>query len=193
MFRNSEGYYDPTAGEAIKNAMESGNDREVKRGDIFLIDNKNPENGEKYGYLVISRENDGEESVVTVNLRVTKYKNPCSAMLMGKVPMSAMYREIRTTNKKDLTEYVRSATDKEMEQIDRCIMEAVLPEVKITKPQKEKKPEANEESIRLKMERDFYKDLYEKTLERLIGKKEMDQIETMYKKFMEGLRTYAMQ
>ena len=171
IWRNSEGYYDPTAGGAIKNIMKEERTMEIMRGDIYYTIRNNPESDIRQAALVISNDNNSGKNVITVNLWTKKPSGGYAVDVMGKVPMVAMCKEIYTCSKDALTEYVRTATDEEMNEVDRCIKKAILgPEEPDSAPIRETlAPNTDEDKFRAETERDVYKRLYEQLLERMIG------------------------
>lgn len=160
IWRNSEGYYDPTAGGgAINNIMKEERTMEIMRGDIYYTIRNNPESDVRQAALVISNDNHSGKNVVTVNLWTGKPFGEYAADVMAKVPMVAMCKEIYTCSKDALTEYVRTATDEEMNEVDRCIKKAILG---IEEPDSAPIPEVSapntdEDKFRAEIERDVYK------------------------------------
>lgn len=171
IWRNSEGYYDPTAGGAIKNIMKEERTMEIMRGDIYYTKRNNPESDIRQAALVISNDNHSGKNVVIVNLWTGKPSGGYAVDVMAKVPMVAMCKEIYTCSKDALTEYVRTATDEEMNEVDRCIKKAILG---IEEPDSAPIPEApapytDEDRLHAEIERDIYKNLYEQLFERMVG------------------------
>lgn len=168
IWRNSEGYYDPTAGGAIKNIMKEERTMEIMRGDIYYTIRNNPESDIRQAALVISNDNNSGKSVVIVNLWTGKPSGKYTVDIMAKVPMVAMCKEIYTCSKDTLTEYVRTATDEGMNEVDRCIRKAILgPD----EPDSTPIPEAtytDEDRLHAEIERDIYKNLYEQLFERMV-------------------------
>lgn len=169
IWRNSEGYYDPTAGGgAINNIMKEERTMEIMRGDIYYTIRNNPESDIRQASLVISNDNHSGKNVVTVNLWAKKPSGEYAADVMAKVPMVAMCKEIYTCSKDNLTEYVRTATEEEMNEVDRCIRKAILgPD----EPDSAPIPEAtytDEDRLHAEIERDIYKNLYEQLFERMV-------------------------
>lgn len=173
IWRNSEGYYDPTAGGAIKNIMKEERTMEIMRGDIYYTIRNNPESDIRQAALVISNDNNSGKNVVIVNLWTKKPSGGYVADVMAKVPMVAMCKEIYTCSKDSLTEYVRTATDEEMNEVDRCIKKAIFgteaPETESTIHAPQPCTSANDDDrIRTETERNIYKNLYEQLLERMV-------------------------
>ena len=141
---------------------------EIMRGDIYYTIRNNPESAIRQASLVISNDNHSGKNVVTVNLWTKKPSGEYAADVMAKVPMVAMCKEIYTCPKDTLTEYVRTATEEEMNEVDRCIRKAILgPE----DPDNTPIPEAtytDEDRLHAEIERDIYKNLYEQLFERMV-------------------------
>lgn len=173
IWRNSEGYYDPTAGGAINNIMKEECTMEIMRGDIYYTTKNNPESGNRQAALVISNDNHSGKNVVIVNLWTGKPSGGYAVDIMAKVPMVAMCKEIFTCSKDTLTEYVRTATDEEMNKVDRCIKKAIFgaeaPETESTIHAPQPCTSTNDDDrIRTETERNIYKNLYEQLLERMV-------------------------
>lgn len=141
----------------------------IMRGDIYYTIKNNPESDIRQAALVISNDNNSGKNVVIVNLWTGKPSGRYAVDIMAKVPMVAMCKEIYTCSKDALTEYVRTATDEEMNEVNRCIKKAIFG---IEGPDSAPIPETpytDEDKFRAETERDVYKRLYEQLLERMIG------------------------
>lgn len=143
---------------------------EIMRGDIYYTIRNNPESDIRQAALVISNDNHSGKNVVIVNLWTGKPSGGYAVDIMAKVPMVAMCKEICTCSKDALTEYVRTATDEEMNKVDRCIKKAIFG---IEGPDSAPIPEApapntDENKFRAEIERDVYKKLYEQLFERMV-------------------------
>lgn len=199
---NHEGYRDPTADIAIKNA-----EREVKamhidilRGDIFYVEKmgSKPTGSEQWAgrpAIVVSNNTRNRESDVIEVVYLTgsvKTPLPTHVKVIAKIPSIAICEQITSVSKSRLGEYIKSCTEKEMQEIDRAlaISLGLTPPAqpgKATKPNTDSetgqdgrvpvvkmssemlKIMSSDREIRLETERDLYKKLYEDTLERLIG------------------------
>lgn len=173
IWRNNEGYYDPTAGGAIKNIMKEERTMEIMRGDIYYTARNNPESNIRQAALVISDDNNFGKNVVIVNLWTGKPSGGYAVDIMAKVPMVAMCKEIFTCSKDTLTEYVRTATDEEMNEVDQCIKKVIFgteaPETESTIHVPQPCTSTNDDDrIRTETERNIYKNLYEQLLERMV-------------------------
>lgn len=174
--RNHEGYMDLTAYQALKNIERKTKDMEVKRGDIFEIEKPN---GERQPALVISSDEACEEndSVCIVYLCKAKYKRPCDVDMAAGDMMVARCEKIYTMNTERLTEYMRTANEREMKEVDRTLLRTLGIEAEKDKKHEDNKgegtreegyekaielKETHEQLIRAEAERDVYKSLYER-------------------------------
>lgn len=182
---NTEGYYDPTAYKAIKNIEKERNEMEVYRGDIFYV--------KKAGYTTWSEQEAGRPAVIVSNNTGNKFSNnvevvyltsqnktelPTHVDIICKVPSTAMCESVYTVSKERLTDYVRSCTDKEMEQIDAALLIslALYPDPVTAEQQNENVQDIQEtvqqndiDTAKIEAERDVYKMLYNQLLEKMIA------------------------
>lgn len=171
--RNASGYYDPTAYEALKGVMK---EMEVKRGDIFYIENKYAteypsgiQNEHRPAIIVSNDTGNKFSNVVEVVFLTSQDKKPLPThcTVLCRVPSIALCEQINTIHKDRIGDFVRTCTDKEMQAVDECIKASLgLSDQQILTPAA---PVANEDMIRLSAERDTYKRLYEQVLEKLMG------------------------
>lgn len=129
--RNGSGYYDPTAYKAIKNA-DGGVNMEIYRGDIFYIENKydsyGSEQREGRPALVVSNNtgNHFSEIVSVVWLTTVEKKPlPTHCEVMSRVPSIALCEQVITVSQNRLGSYIRTATDAEMKEVDKCLLIAL--------------------------------------------------------------------
>lgn len=123
-YKNSAGYADPTAYQAIKNMKEP----DYKRGDIvFCCDNRettgNEQNRQRYAVIVSNDTGNFFSQVVEVVFLTTQEKKPLPThtTVMCKVPSTALCEQITTISKERISEYIRTCANEEMQAIERCM------------------------------------------------------------------------
>ena len=124
-YKNSAGYADPTAYQAINNIMR---EPEYKRGDVvFVRDYRQTTGSEQNAFrpaVIVSNDKANLFSpVVEVVFLTTQEKKPLPThtTVLCKIPSTALCEQITTVSKERITEYIRSCTKKELQAIDRCI------------------------------------------------------------------------
>lgn len=174
ILRNGSGYVDPTAYKAIKNYQE-GEEMEYKRGDIIwyethsgkfkkaLIVSADYRKGSFYqSIIVLTDEPKTEDSVPVV----------CGGMMYVDCGMVSFAQIDR------INEYIRTASDEEMAQVDEILaknlgIERKTVEVPVEKLVKVPAPvqyaDNTEELMQAKAEAGIYKNLYEQLLAKMIG------------------------
>ena len=131
--RNSEGYYDPTAGIAIRNVER--NERmmqEFKRGDIFYV--------EKSGSRAASGSNqpEGRPALIVSNDRFNKTSDILEVVYLTYNPRNdlpthvtirqttsesvAICEQVTSVHKERFISYISSATEDEMARIDMALL-----------------------------------------------------------------------
>lgn len=130
--RNGSGYYDPTAYKAIRKFQNGGGTMEVYRGDIFYIeDNYRTEGSEQRPgrpALVVSNNTGNYHSdIVSIVWLTTAEKKPLPThcKILSRTPSTAICEQVVTISQNRLGEYIRTATEAEMKEIDRCLMIAL--------------------------------------------------------------------
>lgn len=128
--KNAEGYNDPTAYKAIKNAI--GARMEIYRGDIFYIEDKFKTEGSEQRpgrpALVVSNNagNYHSDNVSVVWLTTADKKPmPTHVEVMCKVPSTALCETVITISKERLGGFIKAATDEEMEAVDKALAVAL--------------------------------------------------------------------
>lgn len=126
--RNSEGYYDPTAYEAMKNNI-GGAKMEVLRGDIYFVKSFakaiGSEQTEDRPAVIVSNDTGNHFSnICEVVYLTTKEKKPLPTHveIMGRVPSTALCEQVHSVSKERLVEYIKTCTDAEMKAIDRALL-----------------------------------------------------------------------
>lgn len=131
--RNSEGYSDPTANEAIANlSQKQHNDiysvQGVFRGDIYIVANKNNAYGHEQrnsrpAVVVSNDKNNKFSTTVEVVYLTTKPKHslPTHVQVIGRMLSTALCEQITTIDKRRLGDFVRTCSDKEMREIDKAL------------------------------------------------------------------------
>lgn len=123
--RNGEGYFDPTAFEAMKNILKGAkNTMDIYRGDIFFVEGRT--NGYDKGRpCVIVSNNTGNHfsnSVEVVWLTTAEKKTlPTHVEIIAGQKATAMCEGIATIHKDRLTNYMRTCTQREMQAIDKAL------------------------------------------------------------------------
>ena len=172
--RNASGYYDPTAYEALKGVIES---MEIKRGDIFFIENRkyaldfSPVIQDAHRPAIIVSNDTGNKfsNVVEVVYLTSQEKKelPTHCSVLCRVPSTALCEQVCTVSKDRLGDFIRTCTDREMKAVNECIKVSLgLTDSEIHTPAV---PTANTDTVQLMTERDLYKKLYEQMLEKVIG------------------------
>ena len=112
----------------------------ILRGDIFYIHKGGVTTGQEQESgipaVVVSNDKNNEYSnVIEVVYCTTKQKTklPTHCTVLCQVPSIALCEQIFTVSKERVGEYVRSCTEKEMEQIDKCMMISLGIEVPVNK------------------------------------------------------------
>lgn len=123
--RNGEGYYDPTAYEAMKNILKGAKPMEIYRGDIFFVEG-GTNNYEKGRPCVIVSNNTGNHfsNCVEVVWLTTAEKKPLPThveVIAGQ-KATAMCEGIETIRKERLSNFMRTCTPAEMQAIDGALM-----------------------------------------------------------------------
>lgn len=127
IYKNGEQYQDNTAGEAIRRTLYCGktnavNGREFKRGEIYMTTKGFP-------CIVVSNENMSKHKSQSV---VFLYDNEADADKYGiqtevicKSKKYANCTKVQFLNSEYFTDYVRTATEKEMKAVDNALMNAL--------------------------------------------------------------------
>lgn len=121
--KNGSGYYDPTAFEAIINARGGVNNMEVYKGDIFYIEKG--KTGEKSPAVVVSATEVIEETgCAQVAWLTNKEENSSSthAKVMCMTPSVAICEKLSFAYLDRFGEYIRTCTEKEMQDIDNAML-----------------------------------------------------------------------
>ena len=119
--RNAEGYYDPTAYQAIK-TCDGKEGREILRGEIYEYLSAK---GEYRSALVVGSNDRANDRVISVLLLSEEQRGSytvpvvCGQMMYTHCDMVSYAFEDRLGN------YVRTATDAEMEAVDRMMADAL--------------------------------------------------------------------
>lgn len=172
--RNASGYYDPTAYKALKGVIEN---MEIKRGDIFFIENRKYiedysviRNDASRPAIIVSNDTGNKFSnVVEVVYLTTQDKKPLPTHcdVMCRIPSTALCEQVQTVSKERIGDFIRTCTDKEMQAVNECIKVSLgLSDSEIQAPAA---PVASADTVQLTVERDLYKRLYEQMLEKMIG------------------------
>ena len=159
--KNGEGYCDKTAYAAMKNVMKEEETVEVKRGEIWEVDQSNglvkevlciqPFSG-YFEHIMLTDKKPGENSVI-IRSREMMYSD------VGRVSYSLTSRA---------ASYIRTVPEDEMAEILKKIACALnIGNASVTEPVSD--PYQAEKVIGLEKERDIYKHLYNDLLEKVIS------------------------
>ena len=123
VFRNAEHYYDPTAGGAITNIEEGEKIMEkFAKGGIWYC---NTGRMNKAPVLIVSDMEQMKDGYVIVSAITSKSPtaepDPAACEILTRYLSVAHLNNLRTVPMGDLEEFMRSCTDAEMAQIDKCL------------------------------------------------------------------------
>ena len=186
VMKNSEGYSDPTAGAVLKKEGALSKPLKVKRGDIFYISipfaTGHEMEKDRPGIVVSCDElNDTSPCIIVVLCTAALKKDLPEHVIINSTPTksTAMCEHICTVDKSRLDRYVGRCTDTEMERVSCGIMAGLnigcLDLASPAEPPVERAPEPiiqestlpSLELVRTEAERDTYRDLYERLLDRV--------------------------
>lgn len=128
---NGSGYYDPTAYQAIINAEkgQKGKTMEVYRGDIFYVKKVGSITGSEQESgrpaVIVSNDTGNQHSPVVEVVYLTtqdKPPMPTHCKVICKQKSTALCEQVYTVSKDRLADYVKTCSDAEMREIDRCLM-----------------------------------------------------------------------
>ena len=177
LFRNGSGYVDYTAYKAIKN-IERNKKMDFNRGEIFEIETNR---GESRKALIVSanfRKNNRFQSVIILT------DEPKSEDAVPIVCEGMMYADcgmVSFTSEDRIINYIRTAREEEMEQIDEGIATCLGIELETIIVEKKKEPEewvipheqmvkiTVEEFVKAQTEAETYKDLYNQILSKVLS------------------------
>lgn len=177
ILRNGSGYADPTAYKAIQNYQRGEVILELKRGEIYEYEM--PNGKEIKHALIVSGDFRNDYGCLNVIVLTDEEKTDgfyvpivCGGMMYADCCMVSFALRSRIGN------YVRTATDKEMAQIDAGIAKCLDIEQKTVEVPVEKIVEVpapvqysdnTEELMKAKAEASIYKNLYEQLLAKVMG------------------------
>lgn len=123
---NSSGYADPTAFNAITNALADEAQREIQRGDIYYVA-KNSEPGAPNRPAVIVSPNGGGRCIAVVYLtrKNVEISNAHVKIMCKNDIATAMCEQITTVWEDRLRSYICTCTDEEMTRIDAALLAAL--------------------------------------------------------------------
>ena len=129
LMHNGEGYYDPTAYQAIINVQKGQKKMEIYRGDIFYVKKTGNITGSEQDSgrpaVIVSNEYGNEHApVVEIVYLTTQQKNPLPThcQVICKTKSTALCEQIYTVSKDRLGDYIKTCTSDEMAAIDQCLM-----------------------------------------------------------------------
>lgn len=198
--RNSEGYFDPTAGIALRNVERTEKSmQQIRRGDIFYIEKYATVGSEQMAgrpALVVSNDkcNENADTIEIVYLTTAPKKDlPTHVTIRSTSREStALCEQVTTVSVTKVKDYMCSASAKEMAQIELALLisldlnmgalEATEAPKKAPEPtpqpvaeiyvgdDDEKIDELEKEVLKLKAQLDLYQDLYELLSDRFYGR-----------------------
>ena len=198
--RNSEGYFDPTAGIALRNVERTEKSmQQIRRGDIFYIEKYATVGSEQMAgrpALVGSTDkcNENADTIEIVYLTTAPKKDlPTHVTIRSTSREStALCEQVTTVSVTKVKDYMCSASAKEMAQIELALLisldlnmgalEATEAPKKAPEPtpqpvaeiyvgdDDEKIDELEKEVLKLKAQLDLYQDLYERLSDRFYGR-----------------------
>ncbi len=198
--RNSEGYFDPTAGIALRNVERTEKSmQQIRRGDIFYIEKYATVGSEQMAgrpALVVSNDkcNENADTIEIVYLTTAPKKDlPTHVTIRSTSREStALCEQVTTVSVTKVKDYMCSASAKEMAQIELALLisldlnmgarEATEAPQKAPEPtpqpvaeiyvgdESERVDELEKEVLKLKAQLDLYQDLYERLSDRFYGR-----------------------
>lgn len=198
--RNSEGYFDPTAGIALRNVERTEKSmQQIRRGDIFYIEKYATVGSEQMAgrpALVVSNDkcNENTDTIEIVYLTTAPKKDlPTHVTIRSTSREStALCEQVTTVSVTKVKDYMCSASAKEMAQIELALLISLdlnMGALEATEaPQKAPEPtpqpvaeiyvgddderidELEKEVLKLKAQLDLYQDLYERLSDRFYGR-----------------------
>lgn len=193
--RNASGVVDPTMYEAMKNIESEGKTMDITRGSMWEVEMDFGNKDNRKALIVSSNENTGDKMINVIFLNDADFGKIVVSIERG----NAMYADCTKVSliaSDRLLDCIGEATEQEMADIDAGIIEALgLPgEVTVTNADEETKrlrykcrelenyiadmkarvqpATPTEDLVRLQVERDLYKEQYEKLFNKMIGKGE---------------------
>ena len=157
----------------------------IRRGEIYHI-------GKSFNSNIVGSEQEADRPAIIVSNNLGNEHSSCVEIVYltsqpkkpmpthvaidCKVPSTALCKQVYTVSKERIKEYIKRCSDEEMEQIDKALMISLgIDNVETHEKEPEStmsipiKPEQAIEVIKVEQERNIYKDLYEKLLEKMIG------------------------
>ena len=168
-YKNAEGYADPTAYQAIKNAMS------IRRGQIWYIDNEREATGSEMGgtrpgIIVSNDANNKFSRTVEVVFLTTAHKKdiPTHVTIRSSGRIStALAEQVTTVDVSRVRDLCGTLTRQELQALDAAILISLGLSAPKTETTPEPKPEPKTDPsqlIRLETERDLYRQLYTELL-----------------------------
>lgn len=179
LYKNSEGYYDPTAGQALENMMKEDKtmNNVYYKGDI--LDAYTQEGSIGNPVMIVNADDNmegGNVSVVYIEERA-QVKNRFCVPVIARGEMYARCDRIFTIRKDRIQGLIRTATEKEYNAVNDALLLSLGIEPKTKEPiekkdkeeqHKKENMEIMEEFIKATAQRDTYKQLYQELLERIV-------------------------
>lgn len=180
LLRNGSGYVDYTAYKAMTNLQKGENDMEFKRGEIFEYEQVG--RGEIRKALIVSADFRSKDRYLNAILLTEEPKGNINVPIVCEGMMYADCGMVSFVSNDRLENFIRRATDTEMQEVEKGIAKCLGIELKMHSEQfkenteltlyvpRESKAEAfSEELTEAKAEAKIYKNLYEKLLAKVMG------------------------
>jgi len=179
LLRNGSGYIDQTAYKAITNIQKGENDMEFKRGEIFEYEQLG--RGEIRKALIVSADFRSKDRYLNAILLTEEPKGNINVPIVCEGMMYADCGMVSFVSNDRLDNFIRRATDAEMQEIEKDIAKCLGIELKMHSdellvestpllPAQESTVEFfSEELAELKTEAKIYKNLYENLLAKVMG------------------------
>lgn len=179
LLRNGSGYVDYTAYKAMTNIQKGENDMEFKRGEIFEYEQAG--RGEIRKALIVSADFRSKDRWLNAILLTEEPKGNINVPIVCEGMMYADCGMVSFVSNDRLDNFIRRATDAEMQEIEKGIAKCLGIELKMHSdellaettpilPAQESTVEFfSEELTEAKAEAKIYKNLYEKLLAKVMG------------------------
>ncbi|MEG1562866.1 MAG: type II toxin-antitoxin system PemK/MazF family toxin [Bacteroides sp.] len=185
--RNSEGYFDPTAGTVL-HTVERGTKMSIKRGDIYWVEIRSAtghEMDKDRPGIVVSCDELNETSplvsVVYLSTSTSRLELPEHVTIRSaERPSTALCEQVYSVDKVRLNRLCGRVTVDELRLVDMALMIGLaLSPVALQATQSDEKKKSAEtdsvllkakDALRVEAELDMYKRLYESLLDRLTGR-----------------------
>lgn len=140
------------------------------RGDIVYVNCDNDcvgseQQGSRPAVIVSNNKCNEHSPVIEVVYLTTQKKTwlPTHATVKARTPSTALCEQVVSISKSKIGNYIRTCTDNEMREIDKCLLVSLA----LDTPQPKCEQEIDDSAA---VERDIYKKLYHELLEKVVNK-----------------------